>query len=140
MTSFALAPLLWTVRAEAAGFKTDPNDVVSITNTAYKNGSAVPVFDKKYKKKWKDIVLDSKTKRSIGALLTYVEAFKEYSSVFRVAHLRIVNNDVQRVLLVSDDGSAIALEMGKPGTYCYATTFGNGFLTGDCQGDMPGAS
>lgn len=120
----------------ASTLRTEPNDIVSIYTAGYKN-SPNPVYEKTYKKPWGKVKLDAKTIAKMKAILTQTELYQEYNEVFRVVHLVIVNDEVQRVLFVSDSGTAVGIEMlGGPSStsrYCQTSVGGNGFMVGGCN-------
>lgn len=122
----------------ASTLRTEANDIVSIYAAAYGN-DASPSYEKTYKKPWGKVKLDAKTINKMKAILAQTKPYKEYSETFRVAHLVLVNDEIQRVLFVSDGGTAIAIEMsGGPSEtsrYCQTSVGGNGFIVGGCNKD-----
>ena len=120
----------------ASTLRTDANDIVSIYSAAYKNDGS-PSYEKTYKKPWSKVKLDAKTLAKMKTILAQTATYKEYSEAFRVAHLVIVNDELQRVLFVSDGGTAIAIEVsGGPSEtsrYCQTSVGVNGFIVGGCN-------
>lgn len=128
----------FSLSAHAAKLHTEPHDIVSIESTGYPPQDARPSYHKTYKKPWSKVKLDPQTLKQLQQLLAQTDYFKDSEATFRIAHLKLVNDEVQGVLFVSDSGAALGIELVKSmdsSRYCYTSLGGNGWMNAGCNKD-----
>lgn len=108
-----------------------PTDQVMIMNWGFSEQDDI----KRYTKMWKDIKLAPQTVAKINQKIKALEA--DSHEKFRITHIRMSMDKVSRILLLSDWGSAVAIEFrnGEQDVVCQMTIDGNGWLSANCDGN-----
>lgn len=122
----AVCALLVTSVNLPALAETRPNDQIQVLNL----GDGLNDPEKVSAKAWSAIQLNAKTRAKITAL--NAELDKEGFERFKLIWLRLVNNEVQRVMFQGSKSTVYVIEMDKPKERCYVSVAGNG-EAGACQ-------
>ena len=124
-----LLSLFLSIPAFAA---TKPTDQINILNMQISD-DATQESEKIYSKAWSAIKLDPKTRAKIIAF--NAELDREGSQKFRLIWIRLVNDDVQRVMFQGSRSTIYVYDMYQSTeghNKCYVSVDGNG-LMGGCQ-------
>lgn len=106
--------------------ETRPSDQIQVLNL----GDGLNDVEKVSAKAWSAIQLNAKTRAKITAL--NAELDKEGFERFKLTWIRLVNNEVQRVMFQGGKSTVYVIEMDKSKERCYVSVAGNG-EAGACQ-------
>lgn len=110
---------------------TKPTDIVSVDYQIYRDDATVAVA-KTYSKPWGQMKIDKSTIIKIDSYINRVKDQLDLDKQFRIVHLVITNDEIQRALLVSEYGTAVAIDLGLNGQTCYLVVAGNGNIGSHC--------
>lgn len=121
---------LLTLSMPVYAHSTKPTDIVSVDYSVYRDDATVAV-EKTYSKPFGQMKIDKSTIIKIDTYINRVKDQLDLDKQFRIVHLVITNDQIQRAMLVSEYGTAVAIDL-MTAQICYVTTAGNGNLTGSC--------
>lgn len=121
---------LLTLSTPAYAHSTKPTDIVSVDYSVYRDDATV-VVEKTYSKPFGQMKIDKSTIAKIDAYTNRIKKDLVIDKQFRIVHLVITNDKIQRALLVSEYGTAVAIDL-VTSQVCYVTTAGNGNIGNHC--------
>lgn len=132
MKKLMLAGLLALMTLPAMAHNTRAGDVVNVESTTYDAEGLRELARSVYAKPWGQIKISPATNQKIDRAIARYRAMDMPDKSFRVIYLTVVNNDVQRALVLTDLGTAIAIEL-QDGRFCHTSVAGNGRLGAECS-------
>jgi len=132
MKKILLAVVLLLVGLPAFAHNTKPSDTVSVEASTFGPDGAIETSHQVYSKPWAQIKLDATTIQKIEKGISKYRSSGNPDRTYRIVHLVLVDNDIQRALVLTELGTAIAIEL-LDGRICYTSTQGNGMLGAFCN-------
>jgi hypothetical protein len=129
LAAFALLTCL-----PAFAHNTKPGDVVQVEAMAFNDMGDTTTSHKLYTRPWSQIKIDATTVRAIDAIFHKYrnQTNSTLETKYRFLHLTLVDNRVQRALLLTEYGTVLAVDLTRNG-YCYVTVAGNGGVGSACE-------
>lgn len=122
---------LLALSTPAYAHSTKPTDVVSVDYSIYDETGAIEVSRKNYSKPFGQMKIDKSTIIKIDTYLNRIKGDLVIDKQFRIVHLVITDNQVQRAVLISEYGTAVAIDLTNAQT-CYVVVSGNGNIGSHC--------
>lgn len=126
MKKLLVSILLSITSLPAFAHDTKSNDKVGVHYSIVKDDGTVPV-EKTYFKVFGQLKLDKSSLMKIDSHIAAINKQNDLKPKFKIVFVSIVNNDLSRVLLVSNRGDAYAIDFND-GKNCGITIDGNGLM------------
>lgn len=132
MKRYLLALILTAVCLPAMAHNTKPSDIVTVEASTYNQAGDTELTHKVYSKPWGQMKIDAATVKWVDAQIVTIKSHLDLDKTFRITHLVIVDNEIQRVMLTTEYGTSIAIDRSV-NQFCYITPAGNGPLQASIQ-------
>lgn len=111
----------------AMAHKTNPNDMVGVNVVKFDSEGAIELENKRYFKPWKQIKLHPGSVNELDSIIAKIKGDSGSNADFKIVYISVVDNQLSRALVLSNVGSAYAIDMYSK-KYCGVTIDGNGLM------------